>query len=64
MEEKKGLCITCVNNKVCIFPGKFPVFQCEEFSDYEPRPKKLKDAKPQRMKFDEEPTVREQTKDN
>ena len=32
--EKKGLCITCANDKTCIFPRKFPVWQCEEFSEY------------------------------
>jgi len=34
--EEKGLCITCVNDKDCTFSRKFPVLQCEEFSDYEP----------------------------
>jgi len=33
---KKGLCITCVNDKTCTFPRKFPVLQCEEFDDREP----------------------------
>ena len=31
---KKGLCITCANDKTCTFPRKFPVWQCEEFSEY------------------------------
>jgi len=34
--EKKGLCITCVNDKDCSFPRRFPVLQCEEFQDREP----------------------------
>ena len=31
--EKKGLCITCVYDKTCVFSRRFPVLQCEEFSD-------------------------------
>jgi len=31
----KGLCETCVNDKDCTFSRRFPVLQCEEFSDYE-----------------------------
>ena len=34
--EKKGLCITCVHDRDCTFPRKFPVLQCEEFSDSGP----------------------------
>lgn len=33
---KKGLCETCVNDKGCTFPRKFPVLQCEEFEEREP----------------------------
>jgi hypothetical protein len=33
---KKGLCVTCVNDKDCTFPRRFPVLQCEEFSGYKP----------------------------
>jgi len=43
--EKKGLCITCVHDKDCTFPRKFPVLQCEEFSDYEPKPAKTEETK-------------------
>lgn len=35
--ERKGLCSSCVNDKECVFERKFPVLQCEEFSDYESR---------------------------
>ena len=38
--ENKGLCETCVNDKDCTFSRKFPVWQCEEFSDYEPTAEK------------------------
>jgi len=31
----KGLCITCVHDKSCIFTKSPPVLQCEEFNDYE-----------------------------
>jgi len=30
--EKKGLCISCVNDKDCIFSLKPPVWECEEHS--------------------------------
>ncbi len=39
--EKKGLCINCTHDKDCSFPRKFPVWQCEEFSDYEPSQTKV-----------------------
>lgn len=29
--EKKGLCMTCISDKTCSFPRKFPVIICEEF---------------------------------
>ena len=29
--ENRGLCVTCVHDKTCSFPRKFPVIQCEEF---------------------------------
>lgn len=32
--ENRGLCNTCVSEKGCVFPRKFPVLQCEEFSNY------------------------------
>ncbi|MDD5566404.1 MAG: hypothetical protein PHG31_05905 [Candidatus Omnitrophica bacterium] len=31
--ENKGLCVSCVYDKTCTFNRKFPVLQCEEFSD-------------------------------
>jgi len=43
--ENKGLCSTCVNDKDCNFPRKFPVLQCEEFTDCERKTKKGKKAK-------------------
>ena len=35
--ERKGLCSSCIHDEDCTFPRKFPVWQCEEFSDYEPK---------------------------
>gem|GEM_PF-1630599 len=32
--ENKGLCVSCVSDKTCMFNRKFPVLQCEEFSDF------------------------------
>jgi len=43
--KNKGLCITCVNDKGCAFSRKFPVLQCEEFTNYESRPLKAKRRK-------------------
>lgn len=31
--EKKGLCISCMDIKTCIFSKDSPVWLCEEFSD-------------------------------
>ncbi len=55
--EKKGLCITCINDKECTFPRRFPVIQCEEFTGYEPRVIKVKTGRLKKMQFDEESTV-------
>jgi hypothetical protein len=35
--ERKGLCSTCIHDKDCNFPRDLPVWQCEEFSSYEPK---------------------------
>lgn len=43
--EKKGLCVTCVEDKNCAFPRRFPVLHCEEFTNHEPKPVKLKPQK-------------------
>jgi len=43
--KNKGLCITCVNDKGCTLSRKFPVLQCEEFTNYESRPLKAKRRK-------------------
>ena len=31
--EKKGLCDTCNNGNHCVLTVRFPVWQCEEFSN-------------------------------
>jgi len=46
--EKKGLCSTCVQDKGCAFPRRFPVWQCEEFTDYETKPAKTRELKPKK----------------
>ena len=43
--EKKGLCITCENDKSCTFSRKFPVWQCEEFTTEKVKDTKLKKRK-------------------
>ena len=53
----KGLCSSCVNDKGCTFPRRFPVLQCEEFTGYEPKLEKLKKLERKKMEFEEEPTV-------
>jgi len=41
----KGLCLTCVYDKGCLFPQKYPVFECDEFSVTEDQPKAPKRKK-------------------
>ena len=41
--EKKGLCSTCLHEKYCTFPRRFPVLQCDEFDGFESSPIKEKD---------------------
>jgi len=36
----KGLCETYVHDKECTFSRRFPVIECEEFSDHEPTEEK------------------------
>lgn len=45
---KKGLCSTCVHDKECTFPRKFPVWHCEEFTICEMKPAKTKKPKPKK----------------
>jgi len=57
--EKKGLCLTCMNDKECTFSRNYPVLQCEEFTDYEPEPTKAKKKKLEKRKSDKEPVAGE-----
>jgi len=46
--EKKGLCVSCVNNKACALYKKSAVQECNEFSGYVPvhkEPIKIKKIK-------------------
>lgn len=38
--DKKGLCCTCISDKECSFPRRFPVIQCEEFDNTAAKPLK------------------------
>lgn len=38
--ENKGLCMTCNNDKHCTFPRKFPVLDCEEFTNGKAKPER------------------------
>jgi hypothetical protein len=31
--NNKGLCLTCNEDKTCVFQRRFPVLECEEFND-------------------------------
>ncbi|MCK4326310.1 hypothetical protein KAW55_06095 [bacterium] len=55
--KKKGLCSTCVNDKGCTFPRRFPVWQCEEFTGFEPKLTKVKKVRQEKMRFEEGPVV-------
>ncbi len=36
--EEKGLCATCAHDKDCAFRRKFPIWRCEEFTDFVTKP--------------------------
>jgi len=40
LKETKGLCVNCVNEKDCTLARKYPVWECEEHSSDEAKPKK------------------------
>jgi hypothetical protein len=46
--ERKGLCSACIHDKDCNLPRDLPVWQCEEFSNYEP--KTIKSGKIKKVK--------------
>ena len=46
---KKGLCISCIDIKTCIFSKEPPVWQCEEFSNGNNVPTNFKNAKTKRL---------------
>ena len=54
---RKGLCSTCVNEKGCTFPRKFPVLQCEEFTGYEPKPRRPIAAEGKKIDLDDETII-------
>ena len=41
----KGLCLTCAYDKRCLFPRKYPIFECDEFSTVKVKPIALKRKK-------------------
>jgi hypothetical protein len=47
--QRKGLCITCREEKTCIFVKEPPVLECEEFSHGNHTPAKFKGAKTKRF---------------
>jgi hypothetical protein len=55
--KNRELCSTCINDRGCTFPRRFPILQCEEFDGYEPKPTRVRKVKQEKMEFDEEPTV-------
>jgi hypothetical protein len=40
MENNKGICSICINDKHCALPRRFPVWQCEEYADRQPQMKR------------------------
>ena len=47
--ERKGLCISCMDIKTCIFSKDPPVWQCEEFSNGNNVPAKFRQGKLKRV---------------
>jgi len=57
--EKKGLCDTCVNDKGCTLRSRFPILQCEEFTDSNRKVTKAKPLKQKKGKCLQEITTEE-----
>lgn len=57
--EKKGLCDTCENDKGCIFQSRFPILQCEEFTNPNNNLRKAKQPKQKKTRVLEQITTEE-----
>jgi len=51
---RKGLCITCMYDKNCVLPSKFPVWQCEEFFNFKNVPQGPRIVRNNSKKHEEE----------
>jgi len=57
--EKKGLCDTCENDKGCTFRTRFPILQCEEFTNSNSKVIKMKQPKQKKGRCLQEITTEE-----
>lgn len=55
--KNRGLCSTCVEDKKCTFPRIFPVWQCEEFRNCEPKLESIKQIKVKKTQYSEEAQI-------
>jgi len=62
--ENKGLCNTCINDKDCSFPRKFPVYLCEEFDIGSLKLEKTKIIEEKKVNKDRRNKIKEEARED